>query len=207
MANTLANPESTLRKKNSPMKYVNIVITILLMFGVGFLPPFATLTPRGDEAAGHLCRRYLRLFHLRNRLALPARHGGASVSAATHHHERRHRLHAEPPRGVPGAHPVFSVAGAIVIYGFGKWFVRWSLSQKMFKGKPKFYTWCFMFIFMWSCLILNDLPLSLLLYAVWNDIADSCGYEENSTFGTTASAASWSPSCWAAAGSPTGAGC
>ena len=76
----------------------------------------------------------------------------------------------------------YFTAGAIVIYGFGKWFIRWSLSQKAFKGKPLFYTWCFMFIFMWSAIVLSQIAMALLLYAIWTDIADSCGYDKDSTF-------------------------
>ena len=162
------------------MKYVNIVVTILLMFGVGFLPPFATLTPVGMRLLGifaGVIYGYSTCEIVWPSLLAMVAFGISGYTTMS--------------AGIASmlGHPVvfqvltqYFVAGAIVIYGFGKWFVRWSLSQKMFKGKPKFYTWYFMFIFMWSCLILNDLPLSLLLYAVWNDIADSCGYEKNSTF-------------------------
>ena len=162
------------------MQYVNIAVTALLMFGFGFLPPFATLTPVGMRLLG---------------IFLGVIYGYSTCEIVWP------SLMAMVAFGISGyttmnaaiasmlGHPVvfqvltqYFVAGAIVVYGFGKWFVRWSLSRKLFKGKPKFYTWCFMFIFMWACLILNDLPLSLLLYAVWNDIADSCGYDKNSTF-------------------------
>lgn len=34
------------------MQYVNIAVTALLMFGFGFLPPFATLTPVGMRLLG-----------------------------------------------------------------------------------------------------------------------------------------------------------
>ena len=178
----MATKENTLAKKSSGsvMRYVNIIITIALMFGFGMLPPFATLTPVGMKLIG---------------VFLGVIYGYSTCEIVWP------SLLAMVAFGISGyttmsagiasmlGHPVvfqvltqYFVAGAIIVYGFGKWFVRWSLSQKMFKGKPKFYTWCFMFIFMFACLILNDLPLSLLLYAVWNDIADSCGYDKNSSF-------------------------
>ena len=34
------------------MMYVHIIITLFLMFGFGFLPPFATLTPMGMRLLG-----------------------------------------------------------------------------------------------------------------------------------------------------------
>lgn len=76
----------------------------------------------------------------------------------------------------------YFTAGAIVIYGVGRWFVRKTLSQKIFMGRPLLYTWCFMFVFMWSCIVLETIPMFLLLYGIWNDIADSCDYEKDSTF-------------------------
>ena len=50
MANSAA---TALEKKHySPMQYINILVTALLMFGFGFLPPFATLTPVGMRLLG-----------------------------------------------------------------------------------------------------------------------------------------------------------
>ncbi len=39
-----------------------------------------------------------------------------------------------------------------------------------------------MFIFMWSGIVISQISMALLLYAIWGDIADSCGYEKDSTF-------------------------
>ena len=41
-----------MKKGYSPMMYVHIIITLFLMFGFGFLPPFATLTPMGMRLLG-----------------------------------------------------------------------------------------------------------------------------------------------------------
>ena len=76
----------------------------------------------------------------------------------------------------------FLAAGALSEFGFSKWFVRWSLSRKVFKGKPIVYIWCFLVIFGLSAVVIYTVPLQVLLYAVWADIAESCGYEKNSKF-------------------------
>ena len=76
----------------------------------------------------------------------------------------------------------FLAAGALSEFGFSKWFVRWSLSRKVFKGKPIIYIWCFLVIYGLSAVVIYTVPLQVLLYAVWADIAESCGYEKNSKF-------------------------
>ena len=43
---------AAIEKKNSPMKYVHIAISILLMFGFGYLPAFSTVTPLGMKLLG-----------------------------------------------------------------------------------------------------------------------------------------------------------
>lgn len=39
-----------------------------------------------------------------------------------------------------------------------------------------------MFVFMWACIVLETISTYLLLYAIWTDIADSCGYSKDSSF-------------------------
>ena len=144
------------RKGYSPMQYVHIIITLLLMFGFGYLPTFSTLTPVGMKLLG---------------LFLGVIYGYSTCNAIWP------SLFAFIAFGLSGytdmngaissmlgGSTVFQIitqyftAGAIVIYGFGKWFVRWSLTKKIFQGKPLFYTWCFMFIFMWTSIVISQIP-------------------------------------------------
>lgn len=76
----------------------------------------------------------------------------------------------------------FLAAGALSEFGFSKWFIRWSLSRRIFKGNPMVYIWCFLAIFGFSSVVIYTVPLQVLLYAIWFDIAESCGYEKNSRF-------------------------
>ena len=76
----------------------------------------------------------------------------------------------------------FIAAGALSEFGFSKWFIRWSLSRRVFKGKPIVYIWCFLVIFGLSAVLIYTVALQVLLYTIWIDIADSCGYEKNSKF-------------------------
>lgn len=171
----------TAKKPTSYTKYIHMAITLLLMFGFGYLPPFATITPVGMKVMGvflgvvygySTCEViWPSLFAF---IAFGISGYASSFSAAI--------------ASMMGSSTVFQIitqyfsAGAIIIYGFGKWFIRWSLSRKAFHGKPLFYTWCFMFVFMWTAIVISQIPMALLLYAIWADIADSCGYAKDSSF-------------------------
>ena len=159
---------------------INTLITLALMFGFGLLPPFATLTPVGMKVLGvflgviygySTCDViWPSLFAI---LAFGLS-GFTTMSGAI--------------AAMMGNNVVFQslvsfiAAGALTHYGFGKWFVRWSLSRRLFQGKPLFYAWAFITLFGLSAAVISQIPLSILLYAIWLDIADSCGYPADSSF-------------------------
>lgn len=163
------------------MQYFHIAVTLILMFGFGFLPPFATLTPIGMRLLG----AFLGVIYGYSTCEIiwPSLFAFIAFGLSGYPESMNSGIAL-----TLGGSTVFQIitqyftAGAIVIYGFGKWFIRWSLSRKFFKGNPLFYTWCFMFVFMWSAIVVSQIAMALLLYAIWNDIADSCGYDEKSTF-------------------------
>ncbi len=165
----------------TPMMCFHILVTLVLMFGFGFLPPFATLTPMGMRLLG----AFLGVVYGYSTCEIiwPSLFAFIAFGLSGFPESMSAGIAA-----TLGSSTVFQIitqyftAGSIVIYGFGKWFTRWSLSQKVFKGNPVFCTWCFMFIFMWSAIVLGQITMALLLYAIWNDIADSCGYDKDSSF-------------------------
>lgn len=164
-----------------PIKYVHIIVTLFLMFGFGYLPPFATVTPMGMKVLGlfiGVVYAYSTLDIIWPSLlaivafGLSGFPGSMDQAAST----------------MLGNSTVFQVitqnmtAGAIVIYGFGKWFARKTLSMKVFHGRPLLYTWCFLFVFMWANIVLNTIPVLLMLCAIWGDIGATCGYKHNNNF-------------------------
>ena len=44
------------------------------------------------------------------------------------------------------------------------------------------YVCSFFVIFGWASIVVNQIVLSLILYGIWTDIADNCGYEKDSSF-------------------------
>lgn len=177
----MSTVKNSLFKGNyTPINVFHICVTLFFMIGFGFLPPFATLTPVGMKLLGlfigivygySTCEI---IWPSLLAIILYGLSGYTSMSSGI--------------ASMMGSTTVFQIItgyftiGAITHYGFGKWFVRWSLSKRLFKGKPIFYTWCFMVVFMFSGIVISQIPMSLLLYAVWNDIADTCGYDKKSSF-------------------------
>ena len=170
MGTTLAE-----KRTYTPTQVVNIAITLLLMFGVGFLPPFATLTPMGMRVLGvflGIVWGYTTWDVVTVSLFAFAAFGftgfsggfDAAVSSMLGNSTVYQSL------------VLYFASGAIVYYGFGKWFTRWSLSRKIFQRSPIFYTWCCMMAFMVAGVFVSQ--MMLLLCPIWNDIADNCGYDK-----------------------------
>ncbi|WP_298035216.1 SLC13 family permease [uncultured Dysosmobacter sp.] len=181
MANTITvKKNGTEVKKYSPIYWFHIAVTLFFMFGFGFIPPFATLTPVGMRILGV----FLGVVYGYSTCDIIWPSFFAFLAYGTSGF-----VDMNTAVGTMMGHPVvfqslvsFISAGALTYYGFGKWFVRKTLSMKIFKGRPLFYTWCFMVIFGLSAIVVNQIMLQILLYAIWDDIADNCGYPKNSSF-------------------------
>lgn len=165
----------------SPAKYIHILITLFFMFGFGYLPTFSTITPMGMKILGlfiGVVYAYSTLEIIWPSLLAIVVFG---LSGFTDGMDTAASM-------MLGNSTVFQVitqnmtAGAIVIYGFGKWFARKTLSMKIFHGRPLFYTWCFLFVFMWANIVLNTIPVMLMLFAIWGDIGTTCEYKQNDNF-------------------------
>lgn len=157
---------------------MHIVITLLLMFGFGMLPPFATLTPMGMKILGvflGVIYGYTTWDNIIVSLIAIVAFGVTGFSGGFNNAVASMWGNSTVFQSMV----LFFTSGSIVYYGFGKWFTRWSLSQKIFHGKPLFYTWCFMFAFMWAGLLVGQTSMILLLTPIWNDIAESCGYSND----------------------------
>ncbi len=171
-----------LKKKTgySPMYIVNTIITIVLMFGFGFLPPIGSITPIGMKVLGvflGLVYGYSACDIIWPSLMAILAFGlcGYTTMGAAITSMMGHNVVFQTIVG-------FISAGALNYYGFGKWFVRKTLSMKIFNGRPMLYVCSFFVIFGLSSIVVNQIVLSIMLYGIWLDIADNCGYEKDSSF-------------------------
>ena len=168
------------KKHYSPVYIFNIIVTLALMFGFGYLPPFATLTPVGMKVLGvflGVVYGYSACDVIWPSLFAILAFGisGYTTMGAAITSMMGHNVVFQVIVG-------FITAGSLSHYGFGKWFVRWSLTRKIFKGKPLLYVWAFITIFGVSAVVINQIALSIILYSIWQDIADNCGYPKHSSF-------------------------
>lgn len=177
---TVSKTDVLNKKHYSPLYIFNIIVTLALMFGFGLIPPFATLTPVGMKVLGvflGVVYGYSTCDVVWPSLFAILAYGLSGYTTMT-----------EAITSMMGHNVVFQsivcfiAAGALTYYGFGKWFIRWSLTRKIFQGKPLLYVWAFITLFGLSAVVINQIPLAILLYAIWLDIADTCGYPSDSSF-------------------------
>lgn len=173
--------KTKLATSTSPIQYIHIAISILFMFGFGYLPPFSTVTPLGMKLLGI----FIGVIYAYSTCEIVWPSLLAIIAFALSGYTASF---AQAVSLTMGSSLVFQIitqyftTGAIVIYGVSKWLIRKTLSIKALHGKPQLYTWCLLFLTMWSCIVMETIPLFLLLYSIWNDIAENCGYEKDSSF-------------------------
>lgn len=180
MGNVSSGSNTAIKQKYSTRYVINSVITLFFMFGFGHLPAFSTLTPVGMKVLGVFIGGIWG--YSTCEVIWPSLFGiiAFGISGYT--------TMGEAITSMMGHNTVFQVlmgflsAGALTYYGFGKWFVSWSLSKSIFKGRPLLYTWCFFICFGYAAFIITQIQLQILLYVVWVDIALICGYKKNSPF-------------------------
>jgi len=174
------NTKLEAKKKYNTKRILNTIITLALMFLFGSLPPFPYVTKIGMKLLGI----FLGVIYgyTTVEIAWPAllaiiafgTSGYTDMSSAI--------------TTMFGRNIVFQIivsflsAGALTYYGFGKWFVRWSLNLPLFKGRPMLYIWSFMTFFGLSAIVISQIQLQIILYLIWIDITTSCGYSEDSDF-------------------------
>lgn len=171
----------SIAKKRSNNKWIHAIISVVMIFGFGFLPPVAPLTPLGMRLLGI----FLGVVYAYSTCEIiwPSLLGIVAFGLSGFYPSL-----AAGIGKMMGSSLVFQIitqyftTGAIVYYGVSKWIVAKTLSRKIFKGRPLFYTWCFMVTSMWLCLVLETIPMFLLLYGIWNDIADNCNYKKDDMF-------------------------
>lgn len=174
------NEKLITNKSYRTTKIINIFITISLMFLFGYLPPFPYVTKVGMKLLGVFLGVIYGYTSIE--IAWPALL--AIIAFGTSGYTDM----GSAITSMFGRNIVFQCivaflsAGALTYYGFGKWFVRWSLDLPFFKGRPLFYTWTFMTFFGLSAIIINQIQLQIILYLIWADIASSCGYSDDSDF-------------------------
>ena len=164
------------KKTYKTSQIVGMVITVFLMFGFGYVvPPFATLTPMGMKILGMFLGLVIGYTVWD---VMPVSLLGFVAFGSCGYTTFNGAVASMWGSSVVYQIMVLSFTSlALVHYGFGPWFARWSLSLKFVQGKPKLYTWFFFYFCSW-CGFLGA-PSVLLLYPMWDSIAEACGYSND----------------------------
>lgn len=169
------------KKKYTPKQILNICVTLFLMFGFGYVvPPFAGITDVGMRVLGVFLG--VLYGYSTSEIAWPSLFAFIAYGLTGYTTVKAGISQIMGQDIVFQSIVAFLCAGAITYYGFGKWFVRWSLTRRIFKGKPSFYIWCFYVVFGCACVVINQTQLMILLFAIWMDIAETCGYKDDKKF-------------------------
>ena len=169
-----------MQKKKSASSTVNTLITLTLMFGFGLLPPFGCITKVGMRVLGV----FIGVIYGYSTCDII----WPSLFAVLAFGLSGYTTMGGAISSMIGNSTVFQslacliTAGSLTYYGFGKWLIRKSLTITIFSGKPLLYTWAFMVLFGLLSIFISQIPLAILLYSIWQDIADNCGYPKNSSF-------------------------
>ncbi|NLJ33155.1 MAG: SLC13 family permease [Firmicutes bacterium] len=181
MSTELALEKGTRVKKGfSNIRLINTGVTLALMFLFGYLPPLPGVTTVGMKILGI----FIGVMYGWTTVEIAWPSLAAIIAFGTSGYTSM----AAAITSMMGHNVVFQCivaflsVGALTYYGFGKWFVRWSLSLPLFRGRPIFYVWSFMVFFGLSAFFINQIQLQIILYLIWVDITTSCGYSKDSEF-------------------------
>lgn len=175
------NDVCAVKKHYSVSQWIHIAITLLLMFGFGYLPAFGGITPMGMKVLG-VFLGVVYGYSACGDIIWP------SLFAVIAYGLSGYTTMGEAITSMMGHNTVFQsimvfiAGGALNRYGFGKWLVRKMLSAKAFEGRPLLFVWGFYVIMGIAAFPVGPIVLPLLLYPIWLDLAESCGYSKNSSF-------------------------
>lgn len=163
--------------------YINAIIGVVLMFGIGFIPPIEPITEMGMKVLG-IFIGMIYLFsacdvHWPALLAIC----GLSIVGYT--------SLANAAAGSLGHAVVFQsatayiVAGALNYYGVTEHIARWMLSRKALKGHPYAFIYIIYASLMFICIFTSSLAMIILYWAIFDGILKVLGYEKGDKFATS----------------------
>ncbi|MCM1148878.1 MAG: hypothetical protein NC319_02160 [Butyricicoccus sp.] len=163
--------------------YINAVIGVVLMFGIGLLPPLEPITEMGMKVLG-IFIGMVYLFsacdtHWPALLAICGLSivGYCSLGTAA--------------AGSLGHSVVFQsatayiVAGALNYYGVTEHIARWILSRKALKGHPYLFIYVIYASLMLICIFTSSLAMIILYWAIFDGILKVLDYKKGDKFATS----------------------
>lgn len=153
----------------------HVIISLLLMFGFGYLPPFGTITPVGMKILG----TFLGVIYGWSTTSLiwPSLFGlisiGYSGALST----------SELFKISFGNENVILIMFALTFttvlekMGLIKFLSTWAISRKMTYGRPWLFTFCFLFGAFICGMLVNEIASTIIFWQMYYAIAKECGFK------------------------------
>lgn len=169
-------------KRKDTVYYIKSAFGLLLMFGVGYLPPFGVVTPLGMKIIGI----FLGLLYLWSavEIAWPSILGIVAFGTCGYASFANVIASGLGHQVIWQFIMIMLVAGAITDSGLGELLAIKVLSRKEFSGKTLLFTWAFFYVFFWLGLLVSGFASMFLAWSILGEIAKIVGYNKGDKYMT-----------------------
>lgn len=165
-------------KKRSKAYFINAIIGIVLMFGIGFLPPIEPITEMGMKVLGV----FIGMIYLFSACDV----GWSSVLSICALSMVGYCSLSNAAAGALGHAVVFQsamayiVAGSLNYYGVTEMIARWILSRKALQGRPYLFVFIIYISLAFICIFTSSLAMIILYWAIFDGICKVLKCEKGS---------------------------
>lgn len=176
-------PAPPLQKKGQILYYLHTCIGLCLIFGLGHLTPFGSVTPMGMQVLGI----FAGMIYLWSFVSVlwPSLLGIIALGMSDYAPMRKVLLNAFGD-GVPVL--VFFAMilfGAIQHHKITNYISRWFLTRRMINGRPLIFSFIFLFTtYVLAALSANLLPALLFMWAILYGVLTNVGYKKGDKYTT-----------------------
>ncbi len=167
-------------KKRSKAYFINAIIGVVLMFGIGFLPPIEPITEMGMKVLGV----FIGMIYLFSACDV----GWSAVLSICALSIVGYSTLNAAAAGALGHAVVFQsamayiVAGSLNYYGVTEMIARWMLSRKALRGRPYLFVLIIYVSLAFICIFTSSLGMIILYWAIFDGICQVLHYEKGSKF-------------------------
>lgn len=169
--------------KSKDLKYyILCAIGVWFLFGFGYLPPFAPLTPVGMQILGI----FIGVVFMWSTVGIiwPSVLGIVAFGMSDYCTMNEAITSSLGNPVIWQVLMILIIAGAITESGVGEYIARWLISRKFVNGKPLLFSTVFLFGFFITSAITNSFAAIFLSWAVLYSIADMVGYRRGDRYMT-----------------------
>ena len=160
--------------------YVNAIVGVVLMFGIGFIPPVEPITEMGMKVLGI----FIGMIYLFSACDVhwPALLSICALSIVGYCSLGQAAAGSLGHAVVFQSATAYIVAGALNYYGVTEHIARWMLSRKALKGHPYLFVYIIYASLMFICIFTSSLAMIILYWAIFDGILKVLHYEKGDKF-------------------------